>query len=80
MRKGALLLAVQLAACFTTTADAAKKKAAKAAPDPALAAQKNTDAIRRAAVNPAGAKPAAAAPAKKAKRAKKAKKKMKKAA
>ena len=72
MRKGTLLLAVLLAACFTMTdADAAKRrKAAGAKPDPAIAAQKNSDAFIRDWMNPwAATQPKA--PAKKAMRAKK---------
>ena len=73
MRKVALTLAVLLAASFASTADAAKKKAA--APDPAMAAQQNTNKFMMDAGNPymATSKPA---PAKKM--AKRSKKKMKK--
>jgi hypothetical protein len=71
MRKAALLLAALLAVSFTTVADAAKKKEAPK-PDPAIAAQKQSEAFIRdmfcpfciAAATPA-AKPAAAKPAKK---------------
>jgi hypothetical protein len=45
MRKGALLLALVFAVAAVTTADAAKKKAAKAAPDPAVQAQKDSAAF-----------------------------------
>jgi hypothetical protein len=69
MRKFGLLLAVLLAASLSTSADAAKRKAAK--PDPAIAAQQNTAKFIRDASNPAMAKPAAVAkPAKKAKKKK----------
>jgi hypothetical protein len=52
MRKGVLLLAVLLAACFATTADAAKKKAAKPAVDPGLAAQERSNAFIAASFQP----------------------------
>jgi hypothetical protein len=42
MRKGTILLAAIFAVGMTTAADAAKKKAAPAKPDPAVAAQQNT--------------------------------------
>ena len=42
MRKGPILLAAIFAVGMTTAADAAKKKAAPAKPDPAVAAQQNT--------------------------------------
>lgn len=42
MRKGTILLAAIFAVGITTTADAAKKKAAAPKPDPAVAAQQNT--------------------------------------
>jgi hypothetical protein len=42
MRKGTILLAALLAVGMTTTADAARKKAAAAKPDPAIEAQRNT--------------------------------------
>ena len=42
MRKGTILLAAIFAVGMTTTADAAKKKAAPAKPDPAVTAQQNT--------------------------------------
>jgi hypothetical protein len=78
MRKAALLLAALLAVSFTTVADAAKKKEAPK-PDPAIAAQKNSEAFIRAMLCPfcaaqtPAAKPAAAKPAKKsAKKSKKA--------
>ena len=42
MRKGTILLAALFAIGMTTTADAAKKKAAPAKADPAVAASQNT--------------------------------------
>ena len=42
MRMGTILLAAIFAVAITTAADAAKKKAAPAKPDPAVAAQQNT--------------------------------------
>ena len=42
MRKGTILLAALFAVGMTTAADAAKKKAAPAKPDPAVAASQNT--------------------------------------
>jgi len=63
-----------LAAAFTTTADAAKKKAAAPKPDPAVAAQANSAKFIGDALT-LGGPPKAAAPAKPAKKAKKAKKK-----
>jgi hypothetical protein len=42
MRIGTILLAAIFAVATTTAADAAKKKAAPAKPDPAVAAQQNT--------------------------------------
>lgn len=42
MRKGTIVIAALLAVGMTGTADAAKKKAAPAKPDPAVAAQQNT--------------------------------------
>jgi hypothetical protein len=42
MRMGTILLAAIFAVAMTTAADAAKKKAAPAKPDPAVAAQQNT--------------------------------------
>jgi hypothetical protein len=79
MRKGALLLTVLLAAAFSTTANAQGRKAAAPKPDPAIAAQKNTDNLYRAMFT-AGMPQAAAAPApaKKAKRTAKKGKKMSK--
>jgi hypothetical protein len=77
MRKVTLLLAVLLAASFSTMADAAKKKAAKAAPAPS--AMDNTSKLfgdMFNAGNPAPAKQATKGKAKKAKAKKpKAKKK-----
>jgi len=65
MRKGTILLAALFAVCMTTAADAAKKKAAPAKPDPAVAASQNTanlvgDAFQpwKAARAAPGAKPA----------------------
>ena len=69
MRKAALFFAVMLAASLSTAADA-KKKAAPA-PDPAVAAQGNTNKFMMDAANPYGATSKPAAPAKKAKRSKK---------
>ena len=71
MRTLALLFAALLVASFSTSADAAKKKAAAAKPDPAIAAQQNTANLIRDAMNPGMVKAAPAAPAKKAKKAKK---------
>jgi hypothetical protein len=72
MRKAALLLAALLAVSFTTAADAAKKKAAAPKPDPAIAAQKQSEAFIRdmlcpfcMAANTPAAKPAAKKSAKK---------------
>jgi hypothetical protein len=59
MRKYSLLLAVMLAASFSTVADAAKKKAGGVAPDPVY--EWNVKNM------PPMAAPGAAAPAKKAK-------------
>jgi hypothetical protein len=42
MRKGTIVIAALLAVGMTGTADAAKKKAAPAKPDPAVAAQQNS--------------------------------------
>ena len=42
MRTGTILLAALFAVGMTTAADAAKKKAAPAKPDPAVAANQNT--------------------------------------
>lgn len=42
MRKGTILLAAIFAVAITTTADAAKKKAAAPKADPAVGAQQNT--------------------------------------
>jgi hypothetical protein len=73
MRKYSLLLAVVLAASFSTVADAAKKKAGGVAPDPVY--EWNVKNM------PPQAMPGAAAPAKAAKKAKHHKaKKMAKAA
>ena len=59
MRKAALLAAVVLAATFTTTTtNAAVKK------DPAMAAQKNTEDLMKAATNPYEASMAPAKPMK----------------
>lgn len=71
MPKAALLLAALLAVSFTTVADAAKKKEAPK-PDPAIAAQKQSEAFVRDMFCPfciPAAKPAAAKPAKKSKKA-----------
>ena len=75
MRKVAFLFAILLAASLSTSADAAKKKAA-AKPDPAIAANQNTAKFLQDAFHPLGFK--SAAPAKPAKKAKKTKKKGKK--
>lgn len=72
MRKVALALAALAAVCLTTTADAAKKKAAPV--DPAVAAQNNTGKFVGDAIAPWQAKNAAM-PAKKAKKGKKKSKK-----
>jgi hypothetical protein len=78
MRKGTLLIAVLFAAMASTAADAAKKKAAPAAPaDAALANQEKSFTFMRDAMQPWNTKlstPAAAQPAK-AKAKPKAKKK-----
>ena len=52
MRKSTLLLAVLIAASFSTAADAAKKKAAAPKPDPATQAQMDSAALFRAALTP----------------------------
>ena len=52
MRKGTILLAAIFAVGMTTAADAAKKKAAPAKPDPAVAAQQNTANLVAAAFQP----------------------------
>ncbi|MEW6450363.1 MAG: hypothetical protein AB1490_06935 [Pseudomonadota bacterium] len=70
MRKAALALAALAAVCLTTTADAAKKKAAPAA-DPAVAAQNNTAKFVGDGFAPWQATQAAPAPAKKARKGKK---------
>ena len=72
MRKAALALAALAAFCLTSTADAAKKKAAAA--DPAIEAQNNTGKFVGDAIAPWQAKNAAM-PAKKAKKGKKKSKK-----
>jgi hypothetical protein len=63
MRKGTILLAAIFAVGMTTAADAAKKKAAPAKPDPAVAAQQNTANLVGDAFQPW--KPARGAAAKK---------------
>ena len=71
MRRSTLLLAVLLAASFSTVADAAKKKADAPKPDPAIQAQANTAAFMNAAFTswaPAPVAPAKPAKAKKAKK------------
>jgi hypothetical protein len=73
MRKGALLLAVLLAASLTTAADAKKRKAA--APDPAIAANKNAADFIRDAVNPYWATSQSAKPKKMARHHRKGKSK-----
>jgi hypothetical protein len=72
MRKYTILLAALFAVGITTSADAAKKKAAPAKPDPAVAANQNTMNLVSDAFQPwkptrpaPGAKPAK--PAKKKK-------------
>jgi hypothetical protein len=72
MRKGALILAVLLAASFSTAADAAKKKRAEAPKaDPAMAATDNSARFVRDALMPWQAQPATATPAKAAVKGKK---------
>jgi hypothetical protein len=52
MRKGTVLLAAIFAVGIATGAEAAKKKAAPAKPDPAVAANQNTAAFVSAAFQP----------------------------
>jgi hypothetical protein len=69
MRKATILLAAIFAVGITSGADAAKKKAAPAKPDPAVAATQNSMNFITAALQPW--KPAAPAPAAKSKGKKK---------
>ncbi len=69
MRIGTILLAALFAVCLSTTADAAKKKAAPAKPDPTAAAWTNSNNLVGDALQPwKPARPHPGAPAAKGKK------------
>jgi hypothetical protein len=68
MRKGTILLAALFAVGMTTAADAAKKKAAPAKPDPAVAASQNSANLVADAFQPWKQRPAPGAAKKGGKR------------